>query len=309
MRDHFQEYLSKNPDSAEKLEQFRIFLAESGRSIAHADSSDIEKYRDKLSKTYGATESVEHLLVVSAFYRQMNRKAVLAQYIRNILILLVQVFAIYASSVWIIPKYQWPSFLWLDQLSILMFGSQKIFYLPGFLGSLITLFAMLVLVARGWLERPRNWLGWIILILDWWILAVLYGLVVGDEAAFLSGGLPNLLIVVAFSAFVLGFREIVGLAFIVLMVLSGFRITEASSIIIGMSLPYLLSLTILIFAQCPDAFDRVLSWINAQFLSGKAQATSSEIVKSATLAATAIQRTAGLAVGKLALPKKTKMLD
>ncbi len=309
MRDFYQDYLLTHPDSAEKLEHFRIFLSESGKSIIGADNKDIEKYRDSLVKTYNVSESVEHLLVVTAFYRHLHRKAAIAQYLRYILIILVQAFAIYASSVWIIPKYQWPSFLWLDQLSILLFGSQKIFYLPGFIGSIVTLCAMLVLLARGWLERPRNWLGWVVLILDWWILAVLYGLVVGDEAAFLSGGLTNLLIVVAFSAFVLGFREIVGLAFITLMVLAGFRITEVSSIIVGMSFPYLLSMTVLIFAQCPDAFDKVLSWINAQFLAGKVQAASSEIIKSTTSVAAIIQRAAGLTVGKITLPGKTKLLD
>lgn len=309
MRDFYQDYLSAHPDSAEKLEHFRIFLTESGKNVIEAESKDIEKYREKLTKMYSIPETLEHLRVVTDFYRLLHRKAAIAQYLRCSLIILVQAFAIYASSVWIIPRYQWPSFLWLDQLSILLFGSQRIFYLPGFIGSIVTLCAMLVLLARGWLERPRNWLGWIVLILDWWILAVLYGLVVGDEAAFLSGGLTNLLIVVAFSAFVLGFREIVGLAFIALMVLAGFRITEVSSIIVGMSFPYLLSMTVLIFAQCPDAFDKVLSWINAQFLAGKVQAASSEIIKSTTSVAAIIQRAAGLTVGKITLPGKTKLLD
>jgi hypothetical protein len=291
------------------LERFRRFVGDSGKDVLSMTDADVVRYRDDLLKTYSVTEAAEHLMVVSEFYRSIHKKAFKLQLFRNIGIILIQFFAIYASSVWIIPKYQWPSFLWLDQISKALFGTKQIFYLPGFIGSLVTLAVLLILVARGWLERPRNWLGWIILVLDWWILAVLYGLIVGDESAFLGGGLNNYLIIAAFTAFVLGFREIVGLAFIALMVLAGFQLSSISSTIVGMSLPYLISMTILVFAQSPEAFDRILAWINKQFLTGKAQSISSDLAKSVSDAARKIQSTAGQLTGKLILPGKTRLLD
>lgn len=299
----------KNRSSAAMLEQFRIYLTDKNKDVLNVTVEDVNQYRDHLLQSYSVEEATERLLVISEFYKFMSKRAFKAQLLKNIGIILLQAFAIYASSVWIVPKYQWPSILWLDDISSLLFGTTKIFYLPGFIGTLVTLGVMFVLLARGWLERPRNWLGWIVLILDWWILAVLYGLVIGDESLFLSGGLNNYLIIAAFTAFILGFREIVGLAFIVLMVLAGFQITSISSIIVGMSFPYLLSLTILIFAQSPEVFDRILGWINKQFLTGKAQAATAEVAKSVESAAYQIKKTAGLLVDKLSLPGKTKMFD
>lgn len=290
------------------LEQFRVYMAENGKGALAVTVEDINRYRDHLLESCSVEEATERLLVISEFYRFISRKAFRAQLLKNIGIILLQAFAIYASSVWIVPKYQWPSILWLDDISSLLFGTTKIFYLPGFIGTLVMLCVILVLLARGWLERPRNWLGWIVLILDWWILAVLYGLIIGDESLFLSGGLNNYLIIAAFTAFILGFREIVGLAFIALMVLAGFQITSISNIIAGMSFPYLLSLTILIFAQSPEVFDRILGWINKQFLTGKAQATTAEVARSVESAANQIKKTAGLLVDKLSLPGKTRML-
>jgi hypothetical protein len=309
MKDLYMDYISAFPSSAPMLERFRRFVGDSGKDVLSMTDADVVRYRDDLLKTYSVTEAAEHLMVVSEFYRSIHKKAFKLQLFRNIGIILIQFFAIYASSVWIIPKYQWPSFLWLDQISKALFGTKQIFYLPGFIGSLVTLAVLLILVARGWLERPRNWLGWIILVLDWWILAVLYGLIVGDESAFLGGGLNNYLIIAAFTAFVLGFREIVGLAFIALMVLAGFQLSSISSTIVGMSLPYLISMTILVFAQSPEAFDRILAWINKQFLTGKAQSISSDLAKSVSDAARKIQSTAGQLTGKLILPGKTRLLD
>ncbi|MBP7733686.1 MAG: hypothetical protein KA140_08025 [Caldisericia bacterium] len=309
MIDLFLEFQLKNRSSAAMLEQFRIYLTDKNKDVLNVTVEDVNQYRDHLLQSYSVEEATERLLVISEFYKFMSKRAFKAQLLKNIGIILLQAFAIYASSVWIVPKYQWPSILWLDDISSLLFGTTKIFYLPGFIGTLVTLGVMFVLLARGWLERPRNWLGWIVLILDWWILAVLYGLVIGDESLFLSGGLNNYLIIAAFTAFILGFREIVGLAFIVLMVLAGFQITSISSIIVGMSFPYLLSLTILIFAQSPEVFDRILGWINKQFLTGKAQAATAEVAKSVESAAYQIKKTAGLLVDKLSLPGKTKMFD
>lgn len=309
MIDLFLEFQLKNRSSAAMLEQFRIYLTDKNKNALNVTVDDVDEYRDHLLQSYSVEESTERLLVISEFYRFVSKRAFKAQLLKNIGIILLQAFAIYASSVWIVPKYQWPSILWLDDISSLLFGSTKIFYLPGFIGTLVTLGVMFVLLARGWLERPRNWLGWVVLILDWWILAVLYGLIIGDETLFLSGGLNNYLIIAAFTAFILGFREIVGLAFIVLMVLAGFQITSISSIIVGMSFPYLLSLTILIFAQSPEVFDRILGWINKQFLTGKTQAATAEVAKSVESAANQIRKTAGLLVDKLSLPGKTKMFD
>lgn len=272
-------------------------------------SQDIIRYRNKLQGTHSAEETAERLLVVSDFYKHVSRKAFWLQLFKNVGIIALQIFAIAASSVWIVPKYPWPAFLWLDDISILLFGTTRIFYLPGFIGSLVTLGVMAVLLARGWLERPRNWLGWIVLVLDWWILAVLYGLVIGDETLFLSGGLNNYLIIAAFTAFILGFREIVGLAFIALMVLAGFQITSISQTIVGMSFPYLLSLTVLVFAQSPEVFDRILGWINKQFLTGTVQAKSTSIADAVLDAANQAKKSAGLIVSKLTLPGKTKLFE
>jgi hypothetical protein len=309
MNDLFYQYQSKNRTSASMLEQFRNFLTESNKDAFNITEKDISDYRLKLLNLYSSEETAERLLVVSDFYRFVSKKAFRLQLFKTIAIILLQVFAIYASSVWIVPKYPWPSFLWLDDISILLFGSTRIFYLPGFVGSLVTLGVMFVLLARGWLERPRNWLGWFVLVLDWWILAVLYGLVIGDETLFLSGGLNNYLIIAAFTAFILGFKEIVGLAFIALMVLAGFQISSISQIIVGMSFPYLLSLTILVFAQSPEVFDRILGWINKQFLTGTVQAKTNSIAVSVVDAANQVKKSAGLVVSKLTLPGKTKLFE
>ena len=307
MEDLYLKYVSVYPSSAQMLENFRRFVVGSGKDVLSMRQEDVSKYRDHLLASFSPAESAENLVVVSSFYKYISRRAFWLQFFKNVGIIILQAIAIYTSSVWIVPKYQWPTFLWLDQISIWLFGSVKIFYLPGFVGTLVALAVLLILLARGWLERPRNWLGWIVLLLDWWILAVLYGLIVGDEAAFLSGGLNTYLIIAAFTAFVLGFKEIVGLAFILLMVLAGFRISTVSSVIMGMSFPYLVSLTLLIFAQSPEAFDRILGWINRQFLTGRVQAASADISRSVAKAAKQIQIASGQIVDKLFMPGKTKM--
>lgn len=309
MNDLFFEYQSRNRQSAAMLEEFRLFLNETNIDILKVSSQDIINFRSRLQNAHSPEETAERLLVVSDFYRFVSKKAFKLQLFKCVGIVLLQIFAIAASSVWIVPKYPWPSFLWLDDISTLLFGTTRIFYLPGFIGSLVTLAVMFVLLARGWLERPRNWLGWIVLVLDWWILAVLYGLVIGDETLFLSGGLSNYLIIAAFTAFILGFREIVGLAFIALLVLAGFQISSISQTIVGMSFPYLLSMTILVFAQSPEVFDRILGWINKQFLTGAVQAKSTSIAGSVIDVANQVKKSAGLVVSKLSLPGKTKLFE
>ncbi|MEZ4812629.1 MAG: hypothetical protein R2883_03945 [Caldisericia bacterium] len=67
---------------------------------------------------------------------------------------------------------------------------KKVFFIPGFIGSIVALIIVLVLIARKWFENPGISLSWLdcngFKCLDF---AILYGLVIGDEKVLFSGGL------------------------------------------------------------------------------------------------------------------------
>ncbi len=302
-------FAAKRPEASQAVFEFAAFMQSQGKDILGATEHDITAYSESLSTRFEPTLVAERLLVVRDLYLEIQRKARFAQYLRYVGIIILQAVAIYLSSVWIVPKYDWPSFLWLDRLSMFLFGSKQIFFWPGFIGSITSFVIVIVLVARGWLEKPRNPLAWIVLVLNWWILAVLYGLVVGDERSFFSGTINSYLIVGAATALVFGFKQIVGVALLALIVLAGFNITSVSVKLGPFVFPYLATLAMAIFAQNPGIFDTLLGWVNAQFLSGKAQEVGGEAAKSIQDAASLIGQAASNLAGGLVAAKKSRLLD
>jgi len=177
-------FLQQHPESSEIITDFKDFLKLKDKSLLSISEEDIRCYKDHLFDKLDVTQASERFLVIRDLYAEVRKRSLAAQYLRYGIIVLFQALAIYFSSVWIVPKYQWPSFLWLDRLSEFLFGTKQIFFTPGLVGSLVGLAVVLVLITRGWLERPRNFLAWIVLVLNWWILAVMYGLLIGDESSF-----------------------------------------------------------------------------------------------------------------------------
>jgi hypothetical protein len=313
-------FISKRPQTSQVVEDYKAFLRVKNIGILEATEENIADFREELLSEYSRANATERLLIIRDLYLFIRRKASIAQYLRYAGIILLQAFTIYSSSVWMVPKYPWTSFLWLDRLSVFLFGSEKIFFYPGMIGSIVAFGIVLILVARGWLERPRNFLAWIVLVLNWWIIAVLYGLILGNEA-FINGTLTGYAVVIAVTAMVLGYKQIVGYAVLAIIVIAGFNITTITTKLEYMVLPYLASLFFALFAQNPEIFDKLLEWINRQFLSGKAQDIGRKTAESVQNAAKTIGETvkragdialkAGLASsGVPVVPsQKSKLLD
>lgn len=322
MADTVQIFINKRPQTAQTIEEYKLFLAGRSISILDASEKDISDFRSDLLKNYSRANATERLLIIRDMYQFIHRKASFAQYMRYLGIILIQAFAIVSSSIWIVPRYEWTSFLWLDKISMFLFGTERIFFWPGIIGSLIAFGIVLVLVARGWLERPRNPLAWIVLILNWWIVAILYGLILGRETSFFNGTITSYAVVIAISAMVFGFKQIVGYAVLALIIIAGFNITMISSKLGFLSFPYLVSLFFALFTQNPDIFDTILKWINKQFLSGRAQdigrQTAESVQKVAKDIGEKVKRAgdiamkAGMAsagIPPIDSPKKTKLLE
>lgn len=291
------------------FEDFKSFLETSGKNIYVVDSNDIYSYKEYLLTKNSPTVTSEKLLAIRDFYQKLSKKGQKTDLWRYIGIILLQGVSIITSSFWIVPKYEWPTFLWLDKISAALFGTKQIFYWPGFIGSLIGITLLLVLIARGWLEKPKNVLSWIVLILNWWILAVLYGLVIGSERDFFSGSITSYIMIASLTAMLLGFRQIMGFGFLAVIVVAGFNITSVSSRLGPFVFPYLVSLALAIYAQNPEIFDTVLRWIGKQFESGKAQQMGKEVAKSITKAASDISDVAQAAAGKKVGITKSKLID
>lgn len=291
------------------FEDFKSFLETSGKNIYAVDSNDIYSYKEYLLTKNSPTVTSEKLLVIRDFYQKMSKKGCKTSLWRYIGVILLQGISIVTSSFWIVPKYEWPTFLWLDKISGALFGTKQIFYWPGFIGSLIGITLLLVLIARGWLEKPKNALSWIVLILNWWILAVLYGLVIGSERDFFSGSITSYIMIASLTAMLLGFKQIMGFGFLAVIVVAGFNITSVSSRLGPFVFPYLVSLALAIYAQNPEIFDTVLRWIGKQFESGKAQQVGKEVAQSITKAASDIGDVVQAAAGKKVSITKSKLLD
>lgn len=291
------------------FEDFKSFLEASGKNIYVVDSNDIYSYKEYLLTKNSPTVTSEKLLAIRDFYQKLSKKGSKTNLWRYIGIILLQGISIVTSSFWIVPKYEWPTFLWLDKISAALFGTKQIFYWPGFIGSLIGITLLLVLIARGWLEKPKNALSWIVLILNWWILAVLYGLVIGSERDFFSGSITSYIMIASLTAMLLGFRQIMGFGFLAVIVVAGFNITSVSSRLGPFVFPYLVSLALAIYAQNPEIFDTVLRWIGKQFESGRAQQVGKEVAQSITKAASDIGEVAQAAAGKKVGITKSKLID
>lgn len=311
-------YLKTKPDSAEVIKDFETFLAGFDKTIYTAGELEISLYRSNLIANYSEANVSERLMIIKDMYDYIGNRGKKHNITRYVFILLAQAATIVLSSVWIVPNVRWPSFLWLDKLAVLIWGKTQIFYMPGFIGSLVGLGIVIVLVARKWLERPRHFMQWLVLILNWWIVAVVYGLIVGDEKTF-WGSLTSYVAIVAFTAIVLGFKRIVGYAILALIVLAGFNITSIPDKLGWMVYPYLVMLCVSIYLQNPDTFDTLLRWTGEKFTSGQAQKLGKETAESVKEAARtvgdAIKQGADLAIeaGKASMgmpsPKKTKLLD
>ena len=322
MADTVQLFTTKRPQTSQTVEEYKQFLAHRSVGILDASEKDISDFRADLLKDFPRASATERLLIIRDMYQFIHRKASFAQYIRYFGIILVQLFAIVSSSIWIVPRYEWTSFLWLDKLSMFLFGTERIFFWPGMIGSLVAFGIVLVLVARGWLERPRNPLAWVVLVLNWWIVSVLYGLILGRETSFFNGTITSYAVVIAITAMIFGFKQIVGYAVLALIIIAGFNISMISTKLGFMSFPYLVSLFFALFTQNPDIFDTILKWINKQFLSGRAQEIGRQTAESVQMAAKDVGEKvkragdiaikAGMAsagVPPIDSPKKTKLLD
>ena len=308
MKDFVEKFLLHNSESFESIHDFKNFLQDQDKTLLTVSEEDIRLYKDHLFEKYDIAQASERLLVVRDLYTDIRKRSSIAQHIRYGAIILFQALSIYFSSVWIVPKYMWPSFLWLDRLSEFLFGSRQVFFTPGLVGSVVGLAVVSVLIARGWLERPRNFLAWIVLVLNWWILAVMYGLIIGDESSFFSGSISSYLVIIAATALFFGFKQIIGYALLALIVLAGFNITSVTAKLGPMVFPYLVSLAIAIYAQNPEIFDSILGWVNAQFLSGKAFQVSKDVSSSITDATHEIAKAASKAAQLITSPDKTKFL-
>lgn len=296
-------------DFSSVYEDFKSYLETSGKTIYTVDNNDVNSYKEYLLTKNSPTVTSEKLLAIRDFYQDMSKRSKKTNLWRYLGIIVLQGISIVTSSFWIVPKYEWPTFLWLDKISAALFGTKQIFYWPGFIGSLIGIALLLVLVARGWLEKPKNVLSWIVLILNWWILAVLYGLVIGSERDFFSGSITSYIMIASLTAMLLGFKQIMGFGFLAVIVVAGFNITSVSSRLGPFVFPYLVSLALAIYAQNPEIFDTVLRWIGRQFDSGKAQQVGKEVAQSITKATADISDMAQVAAGKKIGITKSKFID
>ena len=290
-------------------DDFKSFLEANGKNVYAVENGDIYAYKEYLLTKNSPIVAAEKLLAIRDFYTTMSQKAKKANFWRYVGVIALQITAIALSSFWIVPKYEWPTFLWLDRISAALFGTKQIFYWPGFIGSLIGFVLLVALITRGWLEKPKNFLSWLVLVLNWWILAVLYGLVIGSERDFFSGSITSYIMVASLTAMLLGFKQIMGFGFLAVIVVAGFNITSVSTKLGPFVFPYLVALAMAIYAQNPEIFDTLLKWIGKQLNSGKAEQMGRSVAKSITDAASEIgdiaQSVAGSKVGII----KAKMRD
>ncbi len=324
MAETTQLFIEKRPQTKLAIEEYKEFLKAKNENILEATEEDILEFREHLLKKYSRANATERLLIVRDLYTFIKQRASKTQYLRYIGIILIQAFVIYSSSVWRIPKVRLTPILGIDKFLAWAFGMKTEFFVPGFVGPIIALIVVLVLIARKWFEKPKNFLGWIVMILNIWIFSILYGLIIGNEKAFFDGGITSYIMIVATTAILLGFRKIVGYAVLALIIFAGFNITAIASKLDYMTLPYVISFIVCIFTQNPEIFDRILGWINGQFLSGKAQEIGKQTAESVQAAAKTIgdnikragnlnsddvdQRLEALKNNR-PKPKKTRLLD
>ncbi|HOO97465.1 MAG TPA: hypothetical protein PKV16_06770 [Caldisericia bacterium] len=314
MAETVQLYLKSKPDAAEVIKDYQTFLAGFDKTIYTASELEISLYRSNLIANFSEANVSERLMIIKDMYDYIGRRGEKYNITRYVFILLSQVAAIVLSSYWTVLKYDWGILNFITQF----WGTKKVFYMPGFVGTLVGFGIVIVLVARKWLERPRHFLSWLVLILNWWIIAVVYGLIVGDETTF-WGSLTSYVAIVAFTAIVLGFKRIVGYAILALIILAGFNLTSIPDKLGWMVYPYLVMLCVSIYLQNPDTFDTLLRWTGEKFTSGQAQKLGKETAESVKEAARtvgdAIKQGADMAfeAGKASMgipsPKKTKLLD